>query len=157
LIAAFHVSWRRRRNKSPRDETILRIPRKMAEAEHLYPSVQRNAERASHRCSNRGGDDMNSTTATTARLIAATALMLGVLTTACYAYSAEQEQLCTGDAMRLCSSEIPDVDRVTACMIQKRASLSEGCKSVFHAPTTVSYQQAPRPSKPVNLVPTKMR
>jgi hypothetical protein len=93
------------------------------------------------------GHDMNSTAATTARLLAATALMFG----------AEQEQLCAGDAMRLCSSEIPDVDRVTACMIQKRASLSEGCKSVFHAPTPVSYQPASRPSKPVNLVPAKMR
>ena len=38
---------------------------------------------------------------------------------------------CTGDAMRLCSSEIPDVDRVTACMVQKRAQLSDGCKAVF--------------------------
>jgi hypothetical protein len=35
--------------------------------------------------------------------------------------------MCTGDAMRLCSSEIPDVERVTACMVQKRAQLSDGC------------------------------
>ena len=34
--------------------------------------------------------------------------------------------------MRLCSSEIPDVERVTACMVQKRAQLSDGCKAVFH-------------------------
>jgi hypothetical protein len=33
--------------------------------------------------------------------------------------------------MRLCSSEIPDVERVTACMAQKRAQLSDGCKAVF--------------------------
>ena len=35
------------------------------------------------------------------------------------------EQMCTGDAMRLCASEIPDVERVTACMVQKRAQLSD--------------------------------
>ena len=58
-------------------------------------------------------------------------MRFGLLTTASYAYTQEQEQLCTGDAMRLCSSEIPDVDRVTACMIQKRAQLTDGCKAVF--------------------------
>ena len=51
------------------------------------------------------------------KLLVASAMTLGLLTTASYAYTPEQEQLCTGDAMRLCSSEIPDVDRVTACMI----------------------------------------
>ena len=86
----------------------------------------------------------------------ATALMLGAMTGVSQAYTAEQEQLCTGDAMRLCSSEIPDVGRVTACMIQKKPQLSEGCKSVFHAPTPVNYQQA-RPSKPVSLVPKNIR
>ncbi len=44
---------------------------------------------------------------------------------------AEQRRLCTGDAMRLCSSEIPDVELVTACMRKQKANLSEGCRSVF--------------------------
>jgi hypothetical protein len=39
--------------------------------------------------------------------------------------------MCTGDAFRLCSSEIPDVSRVTACMMQRRASLSAGCRAVM--------------------------
>jgi len=91
------------------------------------------------------------------RLAIATALMLGAMTGVSYAHTAEQEQLCTGDAMRLCSSEIPDVSRVTACMIQKRAQLSEGCKSVFQAPQPVSYQSQPRASKPVSLVPKNIR
>jgi hypothetical protein len=43
----------------------------------------------------------------------------------------DQRRLCTGDAMRLCSAEIPNVERVTACMRAKRAQLSEGCRSVF--------------------------
>ena len=68
--------------------------------------------------------------------------------------------MCTGDAMRLCSSEIPDVERVTACMVQKRAQLSDGCKAVFHyvppaAATPVNYAPAAKPSKPLNLTPHK--
>ena len=46
-------------------------------------------------------------------------------------YNAEQQRLCSSDAMRLCSTEIPNVDQVTACMRRQKASLSEGCKSVF--------------------------
>jgi len=57
---------------------------------------------------------------------------LAALSTAANAYTPEQEQMCTGDAMRLCSSENPDVERITACMVQKRAQLSDGCKAVFH-------------------------
>ncbi|QUS42556.1 hypothetical protein RPMA_23980 [Tardiphaga alba] len=49
-------------------------------------------------------------------------------------YTAEQQSLCTGDAFRLCSSDIPDVDRVTACMVQKRALLSPGCAQFFRGP-----------------------
>ena len=38
------------------------------------------------------------------------------------AYTPEQQQACTGDAFRLCSSDIPDVDRITACMIRNNAA-----------------------------------
>ena len=94
------------------------------------------------------------------KLLAATAFTLGMLTTASYAYTPEQEQMCTSDAMRLCSSEIPDVDRVTACMVRQRAQLSDGCKAVFHyepaAPATqVNYSPAGKPSKPLSLAPHK--
>jgi hypothetical protein len=46
-------------------------------------------------------------------------------------HTAEQERLCQADAMRLCSSEVPDVERVTACMRKQKASLSEPCRAVF--------------------------
>lgn len=46
-------------------------------------------------------------------------------------YTADQQALCTDDAFRLCSSAIPDVDRVTACMVQKQAQLSPGCAQFF--------------------------
>ncbi len=98
---------------------------------------------------------------TFSKTIIATTFVFGMLTTASYAYSPEQEQLCTGDAMRLCSSEIPDVERVTACMIRQKAQLSDGCRSVFApapATTPVTYRAAPaKTSKPVNLVPARVK
>ncbi|XIA65143.1 hypothetical protein ACFIOY_01525 [Bradyrhizobium sp. TZ2] len=52
----------------------------------------------------------------------ATALSVSMWASASQAYTPEQEQACTGDAFRLCSSEIPDVSRVTACMVAKSPS-----------------------------------
>jgi hypothetical protein len=94
------------------------------------------------------------------KMLIATAIALGALSTAAQAYSQEQEQMCTGDAMRLCASEIPDVERVTACMVQKRAQLSDGCRAVFQyvppaAATPVNYAPAAKPSRPLNLTPHK--
>jgi hypothetical protein len=94
------------------------------------------------------------------KMLTATIFALAALSTAAQAYTAEQEQMCTGDAMRLCASEIPDVDRVTACMVQKRAQLSDGCKAVFRyvppaAATPVNYAPSAKPSKPLNLTPHK--
>jgi len=55
-------------------------------------------------------------------------------------FSSEQRRLCTGDAFRLCSSAIPNVEEITICMRKQKASLSSGCKAVFDKPvvTTVS-------------------
>src|ERR1700733_14321576 len=48
-----------------------------------------------------------------------------------FAFSAEAQQMCTGDAFRLCSSEIPNISKITACMIKQRTSLSPGCRQVM--------------------------
>jgi hypothetical protein len=45
-----------------------------------------------------------------------------------HAFTAEAQRQCTGDAFRLCSSEIPDISRITACMVKNRSSLSSGCR-----------------------------
>ena len=101
----------------------------------------------------------NASTARACKTLFAMSFALAALGTAANAYTAEQQQMCTGDAMRLCSSEIPDVDRVTACMVQKRAQLSDGCRAVFHyappAATPVNYAPSAKPSKPLNLNPHK--
>jgi len=93
------------------------------------------------------------------KMLIASGFALAALGTAANAYTAEQQQMCTGDAMRLCSSEIPNVDRITACMVQKRAQLSDGCKAVFHyvPPTAapVNYAPSTKSGKPLNLNPNQ--
>ena len=48
-----------------------------------------------------------------------------------FAFSAEAQQMCTGDAFRLCSSDIPNIPAITACMFKHRAELSRGCRTVM--------------------------
>jgi hypothetical protein len=54
-----------------------------------------------------------------------------VSTTSSFAFSAEAQQQCTGDAFRLCSSEIPNIPKITACMMKHRSDLSVGCRAVM--------------------------
>jgi hypothetical protein len=51
--------------------------------------------------------------------------------TSSFAFSAEAQQMCSGDAFRLCSSDIPNIPAVTACMLKHRANLSVGCRTVM--------------------------
>jgi hypothetical protein len=51
--------------------------------------------------------------------------------TSSFAYTVEQQQMCTGDAFRLCSSEIPNIPAITACMRKNKANLSTGCRAVM--------------------------
>ena len=56
---------------------------------------------------------------------------LTAASTSGFAYSSEARQMCTGDAFRLCSSEIPNISKITACMVKNRSNLSPGCRSVM--------------------------
>lgn len=82
---------------------------------------------------------------------------VSMIATASFAYTAEQQQLCSGDAFRLCSSDIPDVDRVTACMVRQRAQLSPGCLSVFRYEPPAGQPRVirVRAGKPVSIKPRK--
>ena len=66
------------------------------------------------------------------------AAALWVWPAATWAYTADQQQACMGDAFSLCGSEIPDVQRVTACMVRKQAELSPGCRVYFRPEPTVT-------------------
>jgi hypothetical protein len=48
-----------------------------------------------------------------------------------FAFSAEAQQMCTGDAFRLCSADIPNIPAITSCMIKHRTQLSSGCRTVM--------------------------
>ncbi len=63
--------------------------------------------------------------------LALSASFAAVTSTASFAFSSEARQQCTGDAFRLCSSEIPNIPKITACMIKHRSDLSTGCRSVM--------------------------
>jgi hypothetical protein len=82
-------------------------------------------------------------------MLLATALLASIGPAASQTYTPEQEQACTSDAFRLCSSEIPDVGRVTACMVAKKSQLSPPCRAQFRPdpePSDVSARTAGRPT-----------
>ncbi|MBI5263885.1 MAG: hypothetical protein HY852_18920 [Bradyrhizobium sp.] len=64
-------------------------------------------------------------------VLAFTVALSTLSSTAGLAYTAEAQQMCTGDAFRLCSSEIPNIPKITACMIKHRSDLSPGCRAVM--------------------------
>nr|WP_246562718.1 hypothetical protein [Bradyrhizobium liaoningense] len=68
---------------------------------------------------------------TIATLFAVTTTLIAFQTSPGLAFSSEAQQMCSGDAMRLCSSEIPDIPRITACMVRHKAHVSPGCRAVM--------------------------
>jgi hypothetical protein len=58
------------------------------------------------------------------------------------AYTDEEQQACTGDAFRLCSAEIPDVERVTVCMVRNKSRLSPACRVYFRPDAEVAPEAA---------------
>ena len=99
-------------------------------------------------------------------LMLAAALSVSMWPAASWAYTPEEEQACSGDAMRLCGAYVPDVDRITVCMIQNRSQLSPGCRVYFREPAAeVTSINVGRPlsikpahsRKPVSARPRKSR
>src|SRR5712672_1334664 len=45
----------------------------------------------------------------------------------------DQQMACTPDVWRLCGAEIPDVDRIVACLRRNTPQLSEPCRGVFES------------------------
>ena len=78
-------------------------------------------------------------------LMLAIGLSCSVLPSASQAYTPEQQQACSGDAFRLCSSEIPDIERVRACMVRQQSDLSPGCR-VYFRPVSESATSSIKPA-----------
>jgi hypothetical protein len=70
-------------------------------------------------------------TAKIAALFTIAAAAAALSTSPSLAFSSEAQQMCTGDAFRLCSAEIPNIPKITACMIKHRSDLSAGCRAVM--------------------------
>ena len=66
------------------------------------------------------------------------------------AYTPEQQQACSDDAFRLCSADIPDVERVTACMVRNKSQLTPGCRVYFTEPDISPAAGRPLSIKPAN-------
>ena len=79
----------------------------------------------------------------------ATLLSLATLSTAGHAYTQDEQAACTGDAFRICGAEIPDVDRVTACMVRNKAQLSPACRVFFRSagPAEAVSESIPPPKR----------
>ena len=58
-----------------------------------------------------------------------------------YRGTMEQQMACTPDVWRLCSDQIPDVSRITACLRQNTPQLSSGCRAVFQSNNQMQPQQ----------------
>jgi hypothetical protein len=77
-----------------------------------------------------------------AGLVLGFALSLSALSsTQSFAFSEEARQQCTGDAFKLCSSDIPNIPAITACMVKHRAQLSPGCRTVMDKDLVASHKK----------------
>jgi hypothetical protein len=88
-------------------------------------------------------------------LMLATAFSVLAFATAGHAYTPEQQQACSGDAFQFCGPEIPDVDRVTACMIRNKSRLSPGCRAHFRPAPAAAAAPAGRPMSIKPAAPRK--
>lgn len=72
-------------------------------------------------------------------VIMATLLLAGSSTLAQENRGTEQQRVaCTPDVLRLCSWEIPNVDRIISCLRREKSQLSAGCRQVFEIEATAS-------------------
>lgn len=67
----------------------------------------------------------------TSAVLAASLLALGAIPLANAASRDDQAKACRGDAMHFCAAEIPNEEKITACMKQHMDELSPGCRAMF--------------------------
>ena len=56
----------------------------------------------------------------------------------------EQQMACTPDVWRFCGAQVPDVDRIVACLRRNTPQLSGPCRAVFETDAAPQQQAAPR-------------
>ena len=79
--------------------------------------------------------------------LALAALLAGATMPVAAQGTAEQQEACTPDAVKLCAATIPDIAKTTACMKAHVAQLSPRCRAAF-ADATGAPAKAAAPTKP---------
>jgi len=64
-------------------------------------------------------------------LLAAGLIAVGFATPVNAASRDEQAKACRGDAMHFCAADIPNEDKITACMEKHVDELSPACRAMF--------------------------
>jgi hypothetical protein len=64
-------------------------------------------------------------------LLAASLFALGAAASSNAASRDDQAKACRGDAMHFCAADIPNEDKITACMKQHIDELSPACRAMF--------------------------
>ena len=75
-------------------------------------------------------------------------LMPGAVSAEPYRGTWEQQMACTPDVMRLCSDQIPDTNRIVACLRENTALLGRSCRAVFESNASVQQPSPGRASQP---------
>ena len=64
-------------------------------------------------------------------VLAASLVALGAVTAADAATQDDRAKACRGDAMHFCAADIPNREKITACMKQHLDELSPPCRAMF--------------------------
>jgi hypothetical protein len=68
-----------------------------------------------------------------------------------YRGTMQQQMACTPDVFRLCGAEIPDTNRIVACLRLNTPQLSGPCRAVFESSDSAANrppQNSPQPGAP---------
>ncbi|HEV7833041.1 MAG TPA: hypothetical protein VGP09_06655 [Caballeronia sp.] len=82
------------------------------------------------------------------RFVLTAVSLLGILLSnaAVAATRDEQTAACKGDALRYCAADIPDEQKITACMKAHLQQLSPECKAMFKQPATSKHKKVLKPA-----------
>ena len=74
------------------------------------------------------------------------AILVASYVTPSAAATVEERSACTPDVLRLCSSDIPNVERIVVCMKRERTKLSPACAAVVRTVRSIDdpFAQAVR-------------
>ena len=61
----------------------------------------------------------------------------------------QQQMACTPDVFRLCGTEIPDANRIVACLRSNTPQLSVSCRAVFESSDSTANPPPPNSPPPV--------